>query len=96
MIARALDFLAHRKPRIEPHTTEGGPAMRAFDITPGKDLEHVTRWIWVGRAGCLCVTLADDNEPVRIYVRQDGTRLDIAVKRIHKGDRDPSRIVGFY
>ena len=77
--------------------TDNAPARRAFAIEPSDnhDLPHITRWIWVGRPGCLCVTMAGDSERVRIHLTHAG-RLDIAVKKVWKCDTGCVRIVGFY
>ena len=77
--------------------SDDGPARHAFTIEPSDDQElpHITRWLWVGRPGCLCVTLAGDSEPIRIHLTHAG-RLDIAVRKVHKCDTGAMRIVGFY
>ncbi len=82
---------------LNPFKSDNGPVTRAFHITPSDDhdLEHVTRWCWIGRAGCILITLANDDKPVRLHLTDTG-RLDIAAKRIHKSGTTAMRIVGFY
>ncbi len=77
--------------------SDNGPARHAYHIDPSDDhdLEHVTTSIWVGRAGCLCITMADDTERVRIHLTHSG-RLDIAVRKVWKCDTGAMRLIGFY
>ena len=81
-----------------PFKTDNGPATRAFYIEPSDtaELEHVTKKLFIGKGGCLHIVMADDSEPTRILGVQDGTTLDISVRKVLACSTAADRLVGFY
>ena len=93
-----LNRLTGRQPRTVASITESGPCRRGFKIEPSDDhdLPYITKQLWIGKGGCLNITMANDSTPIRILGLKDSTMLDIAVRRIHSCDTAASRLAGFY
>lgn len=62
------------------------PATKAWQVTPSDsaDLAFVSRAVWVGAAGNIAVTLADDTDGVAVTFAgvAAGTLLPLRVKRL--------------
>lgn len=74
-----------------------GPARSAFAITPHatNELAFVTRAVWVGGAGTLVCTMADDGTEVTFAGIPAGTLLPIQVKKVNTTSSG-TLIIGLY
>lgn len=98
MIARILNWLFCRPPHTVATDSEGGSCRHMFAITPNDehDLEHVTREIYIGRGGALCVVLAGDKDHITFYSVATGTTLKIAARRVLACRTSADRIIGLW
>lgn len=76
------------------------PALKSFAITPNDsaDLPVFTRYIWVGGAGALKVTLVgDDGDHTGVVMSAvpAGTMLKIAARRVYATGTAATLLIGF-
>lgn len=78
-------------------TTLISPASRGAEVAPsdGKDLDHVTRAIWVGQGGNLTLTLASGAN-VNLKNVQGGSLLPLRAKAVRATGTSASGIVALW
>lgn len=74
------------------------PASRAVAITPdnSNDLAETCRMLYIGGAGTLTVTLANDSSSVQFLAVAAGTTLRIRAKRVHATGTSATGIIALY
>ena len=74
------------------------PCRHAFAIVPSDDtnLPHVTKEIYVGAGGHLCVLLEGDREHATFFCVPTGTTLRVAARRVLKCRSTATRLTGLY